>query len=278
MRTIALVGLAALAAGCGKGADTGDTAYEFEPEILESEPAGAPSDATAARMTCLGTERLPEVSGSSLELTGYIRTLADPEASEEPPVAEVTVYSPAGDELAVTYPDASEGKDGRVAVTVPVTDEGFTGTVGVTYEGYLDWTFTPSRAVTTATYNGWVWLFTAEDRDAAAAAAGLSASGSDGLLVGAVHDCDGFGVDSAVVLVDGMDGALYTSGFDLDAGATWTGSSGRFVVDGLSAGPAEVSAYARLESGGPLVLISRTTVELTAGGVSAVSLDPIPRE
>ncbi len=262
-----------LATGCPNGDDTAETGDTPDPEILDPEPADAPIDIADGRLTCVGNNAPSEPTGSSLELTGYVRTFDDPDAAEEPPAAQVEIFNASGTSLGVAYADSS--KDGRLAVTVPITSDGYTGYAMITHDDFMDWRFKSSRAVTTTSYNGWTWLLTTEDRDAIATELGLTPAAGDGYLVGVVHDCDGFGVANAVVTVDGeTDGVIYTNGFTVDPTRTFTDASGRFVVPQSALGQTEVKAFGRLEAGGSLVILSSVTTEVDEDEVSAVGLEP----
>lgn len=258
---------------CPPDPDTGDTATTPELEVLDPEPAGAPVDPADGRLTCVGNNAPPDPVGGAVELTGYVRTLADPTASAAPPAAQVDVYDAGGALLATSFADSS--KDGRVAVSVPVPDAGFTGWVRVTDPGYLPWRFQSSRPVTAPEANGWTWLTTDVERDELSTTLGLTVSDDDGEVVGAVHDCDGFGVANVVVVLDGdPDGVVYTEAFELATWRSYTGSSGRFVAPALAPGAVTVKAFGRLEAGGPLVLLSSVATTVEAGSISAVALEP----
>ncbi|HJN77515.1 MAG TPA: hypothetical protein QGF58_26575 [Myxococcota bacterium] len=259
---------------CNPNPDDSRDSQPADPEYLDDEPAGAPTGAAEGRLSCVGSNRQDDPSGSSVELTGYVRTLADPTASDLPPAAEVQVFDAGGTEIGTGFADA--GKSGRVAVTVPVTSDGFRGHARVSYDGYLDTTLWVSRRVTAASVNGWAWLVTPEEQETWASALSLTVEPGTGLLVGSVHDCDSFGVSNAIVRIDGStDGVYYTEGWEPVDSRTYTGSSGRFVVPNLPAGIVTVDTFGRLESGGRLQLLSRTEVEVESDIVVGVSLEPI---
>jgi len=242
---------------------------------LEPEPAGAPTDRAAGRLTCLGDNTPKPATGNTLELTGWIRALADPDADNAVPLARVEAFSSAGTSLGVTFTD--RGKKGRSAVTVPITTDGFTGHVVVTSTEapYLDYRFETSHAVTDTTVTGWVWLTTDAEADSKATAAGVTRDPAKGVLFGGVLDCDEFGVANAVVTIDGATGGvIFVQGFDLVVDATYTTASGRFVVPNLSPGPVTIKAWGRSESGGKLSLLSSITTTIEGGKVNAVALQP----
>ena len=261
--------------GCPGPTETGDTDADIV-EILDPEPAGAPTDVADGRLTCLGAPSPVAGSAGALELTGYVRTLADPEAASAPPAAQIDVFDPDGMAIGTTY--ANTSADGRVAVSVPVPAEGFTGWVVVTHADYVSWRFQNSRPITNSMASGWTWLVTPTERDALAADLGVTPGPGDGILAGAVHDCDGFGVANAIVVVDDDPaGVLYAEGFTITASRTYTATSGRFVMPVAASGPVIVKAFGRLEPGGPLLLLSSVATQVDAGFVSAVNLDPRTR-
>jgi hypothetical protein len=271
LATLLVGALLLTAAACdnGKLDDTGTG----EAEVLDPEPAGAPTAVADGRLTCLGNNEPDPASSGALELTGYVRTFADPNADDPPPAATVEIYDGDGTLLETGFADSE--KDGRVAISVPVRPAGFTGSVVVSEPGYLDWRFTTSLAITGSSVNGWAWLLTETELADQAANAGVDIS--EGVLIGAVHDCDGFGVANAVVVVDGdaePEDLTYFDGFDASGGGTYTGPSGRFAVPFEANGSVTIKAFARLESGGPLVLLSTVTTAVSEGMVSSVSLEP----
>lgn len=254
------------------GPDTGETDVP-DPEILTPEPAGAPVDVADGRLSCVGDNAPDPAAGGAVELTGYVRTLADPVAAGDPPAAQVDVFDADGVTLGTAFADPS--RDGRVAVTVPIPADGFTGWVVVSHADYLPWRFRSSRPVTSSHVDGWTWLVNDAERDAMAADLGVAPGAGDGVLVGVVHDCDGFGVANAVVVVnDATDGLVYAEGFAPTSARTYTATSGRFVLPVVPEGPVTVKAFGRLEEGGPLVLLSSVEVVVQAGGVSAAGLEP----
>lgn len=278
-----LASAAAPLAACGDdgggsdGGDTGgDTDEPGDPETL-ADFDGAPTesvDGPSTRLTCLGDNQPESPTDSVLQLTGYVRTLADPDADEEVPSATVEAFAADGTSLVTGFADPS--KSGRVAVSVPVTDAGWTGYAIASHDGYMSWRFQSSRAVTSTAVNGWAWLTTTAERDALADDLGVTVEADTGILVGTVHDCDVFGTEFAVVTVDGdRSGVYYIEGFAPVEGRTWTSSTGRFVVPNLTPGAYEIKAWGRLEAGGELVLLSvvaDATVE--AGQMTAISLQP----
>jgi hypothetical protein len=129
--------------------------------------------------------------------------------------------------------------------------------------------------VTNTDFNGWTWLTTPAERDAEAADLEVNIDESAGILVGAVHDCDAFGSPNIVVQVDGeTEDIFYVEGFDPVDTRTYTSDSGRFVLPNVPVGPVTVKAFGRVESGGPLLLLSALETESVAGVMSAVSMEP----
>lgn len=251
-----------------------DTAVE-EPEILDPEPPGAPEGMVDGRLTCLGDNASPPAVSTTLELTGWVRRWADPEAEEEPPATQVEAFSPSGTSLGVAFTNPSPGQDGRVAVTVPITSDGFSGYVMITHDGYVPVRFHNSRPVTNTDFSGWIWLATQDEIEQVAAGLGLEIEAGTGILVGASHDCDAFGMSNVVVQVDGStDGIYYVEGWDPVASRTFSAPSGRFALPNLPPGPFTVKAFGRLELGGPLVLLSRVDGEIVADTITEVALEP----
>lgn len=258
-------------------------ACEAEPEAPPSEapvetlPAslpGAPTQTVGdARLGCLGKAPKP-ATGGALELTGYVRALADPGAKQPPPLAEVVARAPDGSELGKGGSDV--GKGGRVSVSVPVKPSGFVGSVTVTAAGFLDWTLQVSRPVTASALDGWAWLTKPDEAAARAKAFNVVLDPQLGLLVGAVHDCEAFGIPNAMVRLTNLPDALpyFVEGFNLVGGRTFTTQSGRFVVPNVPPGVVEVKAFARRKAGGPLELIGAAKVAVVAGKMTAVSLQP----
>jgi hypothetical protein len=253
--------------------DTGDTDDTGEAEILDPEPPGAPTDPIEGRWTCLGDNEQPPATSRSVELTGYVRTLADPDAEDLVPGAQVDAYDESDTLIGTAF--ANPGDDGRASVVVPVPEEGFTGYVMVTEAGFLDWRSEVSRPVTNSEFNGWTWLTTPAERDAEAAGLGVTIEATDGILVGAVHDCEAFGSPNIVVQVDGeTEDIFYVEGFDAVDTRTYTSDSGRFLLPNVPTGPVVVKAFGRVQSGGPLLLLSSIETESVAGVMSAVALEP----
>jgi hypothetical protein len=244
-------------------------------ETLEPAPAAAPSGLAGGRLSCLGHEILP-APGNSLELTGYVRALADPTASVNPPAAKVEAFATDGSPLGSAFSDI--GKAGRTAVSVPIKkEEGFKGYVVVTSTGtgFLEWRFKGSRPVTSTDYSAWIWLATPDEVEAYATGASTTFDDTKGSLVGAVHDCNGFGVANTVVQVSGStDHTLYMEGFDIEPGRTFTDASGWFVVPNLSPGTVTIKAFGRTESGGKLELLSSVDAGIEAGKLTSVGLQP----
>ena len=269
--TAALV-LAALPACTGEDDTKPTTATAGE--TLTPEPGGAPTDAADGRLTCVGKNAPAPPEGTSLELTGYVRMLADPGAAAgAPPAAGVEVFTKSGTSLGSSFSDPA--KAGRTSVTVPITSEGFTGYADVTLAGYLAYRFRTSRAVTDTAFSAWAWLTTQAEATQRATTLGITLQSGTGILVGAVHDCDGFGVANVVIQVAGKtDGVYYVEGFDLAKSRTYTTDTGRFVVPNLPTGTVTVKAFGRLRTGQPLELLSSITAEVTADAIAAVHLAP----
>ena len=262
--------LPALLVGCPP-VDDDDTVDPVE--TLDPEPSGAPTGVADGRLTCLGDNAPPEPLGGAVELTGYARALLDPTAEDEPPEFEVEVFSPSGSSLQTG--DSNVGNDGRVNISVPIEDSGFEGYAVVTADTFIDLRFQSSRPTTTTDFSGWTWSATQADLDAAAADLGVSLDASAGVLMGSAHDCDAFGMENVVIVVDGDGGlAYYVEGFDAVDSRTYTSTSGRFVVPNVPAGDVVVKAFGRLEAGGPLTLLSSIATEVEAGGMTAVALEP----
>ncbi len=257
-------------AGCESNPEPSEPAIQVEtlPEM-----AGAPTSVVDGRLTCLGKAPAAATAGA-LELTGYVRTLADPEAKLPPPAAKVGLFTADGTELASGFADAA--KAGRVSISVPVKAQGFEGYALVQQQGFLDWRFQTSRPVTTTDLTGWAWLTTQGEVDTRAKALGFTLKASAGILVGAVHDCDSFGAANAVVVVGDAGGnpVYYVEGFDLVAVRPYTSTSGRFVAANLAPGTVQVKAFGRTKVGGPLELLSSARVVIEAGRITAVDLAP----
>ncbi len=246
-------------------------------EKLDPEPAKPPPPTPdpEARLTCVGSNPPKAMKGAVVDLVGYVRTLADPGADKPPPKAEVEAFSAAGKSLGKTFADVQKGKDGRVSLPVPVKSEGFTGYAVVTHAGYWDWRLSNSRPLTTTEFDGWAWLTTPAEVDTRAKALGVTQSADNGLLLGSVHDCDGFGVQYAVVQVDGStDGVLYVEGFDLVKERTYASDTGRWVMVNAKPGKHVIKAFARLEKDGPLTLLSMIEATVEAGKMTAVAMQP----
>lgn len=265
--------LAALLVGCPTGDDDDTTAEEVE--ILDPEPAGAPTGMVGpdARLTCLGDNAPPPPAGGAVELTGYARALDDPTAEEEPPEFEVEIFDGSGGSLQTTF--SNPGNDGRVTVSVPITSDGWDGWAVASAAGYVDMRFQSSRPTTDTAFSGWSWSATQADLDASAMDLGVTLDSSRGVLVGASHDCDSFGMENVVITVGGdAEVAYYVEGFDAVDTRTYTSVNGRFAVPNVAAGSVVVKAFGRLEAGGPLTLLSSITTAVEAGGMTAVALEP----
>ncbi|HTM19559.1 MAG TPA: hypothetical protein VL172_03595, partial [Kofleriaceae bacterium] len=208
-----LVLVVALCAGCPGGGSQPDASPPAE--VLDPEPAGAPTatvDVSQPELTCMGVVETP-ATGSAVELTGYVRTLADPTAVSPPPAARVDVYTPAGSVLGFNFADAS--KQGRVAVPVSfaVGDGGYIGYAVVTMDGYLDYRFQTNRLVTDSDFDGYTWLVTQAEVDAWAAGAGVTVDPGNGILLGSILDCQAFALENVVIQVAGAtDGVRYPDG------------------------------------------------------------------
>jgi hypothetical protein len=260
---------------CDDGGEGGKPPVEKR-ETLTPEPSGAPSAALGGRWSCLGNWDLEPPSGNALELVGYVRTLADPDGRDEPPSAKVEARTLEGSTLGETFSDP--GKDGRVALSVPVNKAGFTGLARITHDDYVPWSFFVSRAVTRTEVNAWAFIATEDDLTERADAAGIALDAGKGVLVGAVHDCDAFGAENAIVTVRGeTDAVWFVEGFEPTDSRTFTTETGRFVVPNVAPGDVEVKAYGRVEEGGDLVLLSEATVTIVADEMSSVALEVMGR-
>lgn len=263
--------LALLLSACPSAVDDDDVT---EPaEILTPEPVGAPTGVVDGRLTCLGDNDPGDPIGGAVELTGYARSLDDPTADEEPPEFDIEVFGPTGNSLRTGF--SLPGNDGRVTISVPIDDGGFDGYAEVSADGFVDLRFQSSRPVTTSETNGWGWLATQDELDAIADGLGTTLDPSMGILVGSSHDCDSFGMDNVVIVVDGAtDGIFYVEGFEPVDGRTYTASNGRFAMPDVDPGTVLVKAFGRLEAGGPLTLLSSVETEVSAGGMTGVALEP----
>lgn len=243
-------------------------------ENVETLPdfATAPAAAIDGRQTCLG-QAAPAGAAGALELTGYVRTLADPDALQPVPAATVEAFLPDGTSLGSVGADVT--KAGRISISVPVKATGFVGYGVVTQAGYLDWRLQSSLPKTNTDLDGWAFLTTQDEVNSRASTLGLTPSAGSGILVGAVHDCDGFGVSNAVITLSvAGQNVFYIEGFDVAADRTFTSSAGRFVVANLPPGTVTVKAFGRIKVGGPLTLLSSAQVTILAGAMSAIDLAP----
>jgi hypothetical protein len=284
--TILLTGL--LSAGCPGGGGDPDAAPPVE--TLDPEPAGAPTGTVLVSdpdLACMGRPEMP-AAGSSIELTGYVRTLADPTATAAPPAARVEAFTPGGSMLGFGFADIS--KQGRVAIPVSFTGDGFDGYAVVTQDGYLDYRFQTSRLVSDTDFDGYAWLVTPAEVDTWATSLGVTVDGGAGILLGSALDCQAFALENVVVQIDGAtDGVYYPDGptpvdcptlqtcdrpFAAAAGATFTNDTGRFLMANVAPGPVVVKIFGRLANGGPLTLIARIDTEVTAGAITAVGMRP----
>ncbi len=230
-------------------------------------------DGVGGRFTCLGDNEPAAPEGDTIVLSGYVRALSDPGAIQLTLEAPLEVFGADGASVGNTASDPSDS--GRVAVTVSVDDAGFAGWANITHSGYLDLRLASSRAATSSELTAWAFMITPEEADAETVALGLSRDPGLGVVVGSVHDCDGFGSDNAVVTLNGApDDVAYVSGFSLSPTATYTASSGRFVFPNVAVGPVTIQAWGRADANGPLELLSAIDTVVAAGTVSAVSLEP----
>ena len=268
-----LVAAAVLALlGCPSPDDNTNNENTTPALTLEPEPAGAPTEPAAGRLTCLGGP-VGSATSSTLELTGYVRTLADPNGDVNPPAAGVEVFDSADKSVGSAFSDPV--KSGRVSVTVPVKPTGFDGYAIIDLAGHLGYRFATSRAITDTTSSAWAWMVTQAEADTRATDVGVTLEAGKGVLVGAVHDCDGFGVEFAVVTIAGeTDAVLFIEGFEVTSGRTFTNETGRFVVPNLTPGKVLVRAWGRLDAGGALTLLSEIEAVVKADALSAVSLEP----
>ena len=271
--------------------------------ILEPEPAGSPDEVAdgldlegRSTLSCAGNNAPDPPSGATLTLPGWVRTFEDPTNEQcAQPSARAEVFDENDFSLGAADSDAVNG---RVAVTIPIRETGFVGSVVVDAGAdYLSQRFVSSRPVTGTALAGWVWLVTQDEVDGLADEAGVTLDSGKGIVVGAVHDCNGVGVAGAVVRWDGQtDGVVYLAGagvptptrvscsttgpplglrdFGLGGGATFTDESGRFAVPNVDPGTITIEAFGRTEAGGPLELLSLADAEVTAGMVTAVDLEP----
>ncbi len=266
--TIGSLAITTLLAGCP---DDGPGPQPEAP-ILDPEPAGSPTALAEGRLSCLGNNAPPAPIGLNLTLPGYARALADPgNAMGATPSTNVEAFDATGS-LGNSFASSS---DGRIAFIVPVDRTGFRGWVRATAIGLVPTTLYSSRPYTTSETAGWVWLPTAAELTTHATMAGKTIMPGQGILVGAVHDCDVFGVANAVIRYAGRtEGVTYYDGFAPSTALTFTGASGRFAVANVAPGPVTVEAFGRVVAGGPLRLLSRAEVTVTADEVTAVDLQP----
>lgn len=265
--TLSSLALTALLAGCPE-----DVPPVGEAPILEPEPAGAPIAIADGRLSCLGNNAPTPPAGRNLTLPGYTRALADPgNTTGAQPPASVEAFDSMGS-LATAFASTS---DGRVAVTVPIEATGFDGWVRVTAAGFVPTSLYSSRPYTSDAVAGWAWMPTPAEVTEHATMAGTAVTPGQGTLVGAVHDCDVFGVANAVIRYAGRtDGVVYYDGFAPSSALTFTAVSGRFAVANVPPGPVTVEAFGRLTAAGPLTLLSRADVTVTADEITAVDLQP----
>ena len=243
-----------------------------EVPILDPEPASAPTEIADGFLACLGNNAPMPATVTDLLLPGYTRALADPgNALGVQPAATLEAFDATGSRgTAVATP-----LDGRVVLSVSVGPAGFDGWVRATADGLVPTSLYSSRAYTRNIVSGWVWMPTPAEMTDQATTAGVTLTPGQGTLVGAVHDCDVFGIANAVIRYgDRIDGVVYYEGFAPDPALTFTGASGRFAVANLAPGPITVEAFGRLEASGPLVLLSRAEVTIVADEITSVDLQP----
>lgn len=248
--------------------------------ILEPEPAGAPDDIAdgldrdgRTTLGCLGRNEPDPPEGTNLLLVGWARTLADPaNDGEAQPSAQAEAFDETGASVGMAFSDTGNG---RVTITVPVRETGFLGSIQVQSDGFVDQRFRSSRPVTGTTAAAWTWLVTQAELDGMAADASVELEGGTGILVGSVHDCDVFGVANAVIRAGGStEGVFFFDEFAVAPERTFTAESGRFAIPNVAPGVVTVEAFGRTRDGGPLELLSTAEVEVSAGMVSAVDLQP----
>jgi len=262
-----------LAALLVSGCDGGPVAPKPTPAVETlAELPNAPTATVDGRLTCMG-KKPPAATVGAMELTGYVRALADPDGNLPVPAATVEAFLPDGTSLGSGGVDVT--KKGRIAISVPVQAAGFDGYAVVKHPGFLDFRLQSSRPKTTTDLDGWAWLTTAGEIDSRSKDLGFVAKAGTGILVGAVHDCDGFGVGNAVVVVGtGNHLVYYVEGFDISPSRPYSSATGRFVAANLPPGPITVKAFGRVDAGGPLSLLSSAQVTIEAGRMNAIDLQP----
>ena len=273
MKYAALLAPLVLLLGCGNTDVTDPT--DDNVEVLTPEPTDAPTGNAGGRLSCMGKYEPAPVSGNALELTAYIRTLADPDANQTVPDTKIEAFTADGTLLGTTF--SNPEKDGRMEVTVAVRSEGFVGYAVATSTAadYIPWRFRASVPVTSTDFSGWTWLATRDEANQLATSAGVTIDPAKGILVGVVHDCDGFGVENAVVQIAGStDGIVFTEGFDLVTSRTFTSPTGRFVAVNVDPGDVTIKAFGRDLEGGKLKLLSKIDTTVVADTMSAVALQP----
>lgn len=264
--------IALLIGGCPSPDEKVDETAKAQLETLVPAPPGAPTEPADGRLTCLAAEA-QTTTANALELTGYVRTLADPNAEQATPEAKVEVFDSAGLSLGASFSDPA--KAGRVSVSVPVPKTGWAGYAEVSADGFMDYRFQTSNRVVDTAFSGWAWMTTQEGLGTRADAADVTLDATTGILYGAIHDCDGFGVANVLIQVSGSsDGVYFVEGFDVSTSRTWTSETGRFVVPNLAPGSVVVKAFGRLEADGPLTLLAKAEPTMVAGQITALNLDP----
>ena len=263
----AVVATSSLLAGCPGGDDPNVPA-----ETLDPEPAGAPTELAEGRLSCLGKNKKPPPDGTNLVLPGWARMLSDPtNTSGAQPEAQAEAFDADGVSLGTGF---SNTGNGRTAISVPIRSAGFEGHVRVTADGYLPTALYSSHPYTSTAVAGWVWMATPDEVAMHATTAGVTVEAGKGILAGAVHDCDVFGVANAVIRHgDSTDGVIYYEGFAPGTG-TFTAANGRFVIPNVDPGPVTVAAFGRVEAGGPLLLLSSADAVVTADEITMVDLQP----
>ncbi len=245
-------------------------------------------------LSCPGEQTPP--GSTSLGLSGFVRTLADPTALTTMPSAEIAVFDPGGTQLATSY--SNPGMDGYATAVIPINNQGFSGYGIVTAPGYLDQRLQRNRLVTYTEQWFFAWLITQAEVDSWGAMLGVKQAANNGILMGTAVDCDGFGLRDVVVKIDGNDqSVVYVDGprlydhpsdpmdcmtdhscshpFAPMLQRTATALTGRFVVPNVApASPVLVETFGRLDENGPYGKMASMAVEVVAGSVTAVALYP----
>jgi len=267
--------------------------------VLEPEPMGAPEGtAEEADLLCIGCEPAP-VSAGNIQLLGYLRTYSDPDYADcVLPEGRIEAFDESGTPLAMGFPNTDPDEGGRVDFSIPIRAQGFRGWVHLTSDGFVPLSLRSTRPLVdpAAQPVGWGFLMTTDEIAAVAAEAGVTIEAGRGIIQGAVHDCEGFGIENAVVRIAGSsDGTRYfidseqpsrsrcglnpamsvrSDHFTLAASRTYTSTSGRFAVANIDPGVVTVEAFGRRAAGRPLELLSRADVTVIADEIAAVDLAP----